>query len=67
MADAVAVERIDRLTTHAAKAHRHDAVFDMDYRHAARLEHTVEVRGEVVHLLKELIVAFRVAEVGIIG
>ena len=55
--DTVAVERIDRLTTHAAQTHGNDAVFDMDYRHTARLQHSVQIGGEIVHLLKKLLVA----------
>ena len=58
MPDTVAVERIDRLTAHAAQSHRNNAVFDMDNRHAPGLERSVKIRCEVVHLLKELLIAF---------
>lgn len=65
MGDAVAVKWVDRLTPHSAEAHRHDAVFDMDNGHAARLEHSEQIRSEEIHLLEKLLVALRVAEVGI--
>ena len=67
VAYAIAVERIHRLTTHSAQSHRHDAVFDMDDSHPAGLEHSEEVWREEIHLLEKLLVAFRVAEVGVIG
>ena len=39
----------------------------MDNGHAARLEHSEQIRSEEIHLLEKLLVALRVAEVGIIG
>ena len=66
MGYAIAVEWINRLTPHTAKAHRHYAVFDMDYGHAARLEYSEQIGGEEIHLLEKLLITLRVAEVRII-
>ena len=67
MSNAVAVEGINRLASHSAKTHWHDAVFDMDNGHAARLEHSVKIRCEKIHLPEKFLIALRVAEVCVIG
>ena len=38
-------------------------VFDMDSANAARLQHAVQVAGQVIHLLPEMCVAFSMAEI----
>ena len=65
--NAARVKGIDRLKAQAGHAAGDNAVLDVNGADAARLQHTEELRREIIHLDEELFVAFGVSEVGVVG
>ena len=66
MRDGVKVEWIDRLKAESGHAARDDTIFDVNRCNAPRLQDAQQVRREIVHLLKELVIAFTVTKVSVV-